>query len=186
MATCYLLDPGPSRFTVQAFASGMLSALAHSPVVAIRDFTGELRFDPDRFEDVSLRLAVRADSLEVTDNVRAGDRREIENTMRKEVLETERYPEIVFQSTGAAVSKVAESWYRLLLQGTLSLHGVVNTQQVDTQLRVLEDGMRLHGEFKLSQSAYRIKRVTAVGGMITLKDELKFAFDIVGQKGEER
>ena len=43
----YLLDQSASRFTVRVFASGMLSALGHSPTMAIRDFNGEASFDPD-------------------------------------------------------------------------------------------------------------------------------------------
>jgi hypothetical protein len=37
MAVHYRLNPGESRFTVQAFASGLLSFLGHSPTFAIRD-----------------------------------------------------------------------------------------------------------------------------------------------------
>ena len=42
MAVRYQLDPRSSRFTVQAFASGMLRAFAHDPIIVIRDFSGKL------------------------------------------------------------------------------------------------------------------------------------------------
>ncbi|HZY84092.1 MAG TPA: hypothetical protein VFE78_04635 [Gemmataceae bacterium] len=38
--TRYRLGPELRQFTVQAFASGMLSFLGHSPTFAVRDFTG--------------------------------------------------------------------------------------------------------------------------------------------------
>ena len=38
--TRYRLGPELSQFTVQAFASGMLSFLGHSPTFAVRDCTG--------------------------------------------------------------------------------------------------------------------------------------------------
>jgi hypothetical protein len=38
----------------------------------------------------------------------------------------------------------------------------------------------LRGEFGLHMSEYRIKPVTALGGSIKLKDELKGSFDIAG------
>ena len=186
MAIRYTLDPGASRFTVQAFAGGMLSVFAHNPVIAIRDFTGELLFEPDKPDATSFRMTVRADSLEVTDNVRPQDRQEIESTLRREALETATYPEIVFRSSAVSADKVADNWYRLQLRGELTLHGVTNAQAVDAQLRALGDEVRLGGEFKLSLSAYRIKRVTAAGGLITLKDELKFSFDVVGRQVDER
>ena len=47
-AVRYAIDGRISRFTVRAFASGMLSAFGHSPTIAIRDFAGEAQFNPDQ------------------------------------------------------------------------------------------------------------------------------------------
>ena len=182
MTVRYTLDPAPSRFTVQAFAGGMLSGLGHSPTFAIREFTGELCFTPETGADATFRLTVKADSLTVTDSVSPKDREEIEGRMRREVLETAANPEIVFQGTEITAGKVADNWYRLRLNGELALHGVKKPQPVDAQLRILDDQVRLSGQCTLLLSAYRIKPVSALGGMIKLKDELKFDFDLVGRK----
>ncbi len=80
----YLLDKSASRFTVRVFAGGMLSALGHSPTLAIRDFDGEAGFDPAVPSQASLRIKIRADSLEVTDDISSKDRREMESTMNAE------------------------------------------------------------------------------------------------------
>jgi len=177
----YLRDVSQSQFTVQAFARGALSALGHSPTFAVRAFTGEIRLAPEAIADAAIHLTVQADSLALADSVSAKDRAEIESRMRQEVLETAVYPQIVFQSTEIKPSKIAEGWYRLQIAGKLTLHGVTNPQQVDAQLRIIEDEIRLSGDCTLLQPAYRIKRVSALGGMITLKDELKIAFDLVGR-----
>jgi polyisoprenoid-binding protein YceI len=63
----YLLNKDASRFTVRAFAGGMLSALGQNPTIAIRDFTGEATFAPDAPGQASLRIQIQADSLEVMD-----------------------------------------------------------------------------------------------------------------------
>jgi polyisoprenoid-binding protein YceI len=181
MAVRSTFDPGPSRFTVQAFAKGLLAVFAHSPTFAVRDFAGELRFNPEPFGDAVLQVTVRADSLTLADNSSPRDRQEIERAMREEVLETAKYPEIAFRSTAVAADRIAEGWYRLRIRGELSLHGVKRGEAFEAQLRVLEGETRLSGEFPLRQSAYRIKPVSAVGGTITLKDELKLSFDIVGR-----
>jgi polyisoprenoid-binding protein YceI len=178
----YTLDPASSRFTVQAFAGGMLSGFGHSPTFAVRQFTGEVGFTPETLADASLRLTVRAESLTLTDSVSAKDRQEIEGQMRLEVLEAAAYPEIDFQSAGITADRVADNWYRLRIQGELRLHGVKRPQQVDAQLRILEDQVRLSGQCALSLSAYRIKPVTALGGLIKLKDELKLDFDLAGRE----
>ena len=41
----YLIDTSASRFTVQAFATGLLSSFGHNPTIAIRDYEGEIQSD---------------------------------------------------------------------------------------------------------------------------------------------
>lgn len=184
MTIHYKIDPKQSRFTAKAFASGMLSSFGHDPVLAVRDFTGEAQLTPDTFEDITLNIKVKADSLAVTNDVSEKDRNEIESKMRKEVLETATYPEITFRSTEASAGRIAGNWYRVKMKGDLSLHGVTNSEQIDTQVRVQGNILRASGEFTLKQSAYRIKPVSAAAGAIKLKDEIKFSFDIVAQREE--
>jgi polyisoprenoid-binding protein YceI len=184
MTVSYRLDATRSRFTVQAFARGLLSMFGHDPIIAIRNFTGEMRFTPEAAEPVSLQLTVTADSLQVVDNAKPKDRPEIEATMRKEVLDSASFSEIRFQSIAVIATRIADNWYRLRIRGNLFLRGVTGTEQVDAQLRLTDDDMRLSGEGTLRQSAYRIKPVTALGGMITVKDEVKLSFDLMGRRAD--
>jgi hypothetical protein len=69
------------------------------------------------------------------------------------------------------------------------LLGVTGKQLVETELRILDDGIRLSGTTRLSLSAFRQKQVTALVGMIKLKDGVQLAFDLFGRKesqGAER
>ena len=117
----YRFDPPHSRFTVQAFATGLLSAFAHSPTFTVGDYSGFLRFYPGRVADLSLELAIRADSLRLVDRVSDSDRREIENRMRTEVLDTSAYPEIAFRAEHAEADSMGSGRYRIRLGGDLSL-----------------------------------------------------------------
>jgi hypothetical protein len=47
----YALDPRKGSFTVQAFATGLLSAFGHSPRFAIRNFDGKAQFALARYVD---------------------------------------------------------------------------------------------------------------------------------------
>jgi polyisoprenoid-binding protein YceI len=181
MTVRYTFDPSLSRFTVQAFATGVLSAFAHSPTFAIRSFAGELLFDPDSLATVTLRITVQADTLELLDNVKPQDRADIVSRMRQEVLETSTYREIAFESRQITADKIAEGWYRLQLAGEFRLHGVRRPEQFDAQLRVTGEEARLSGRFNLPQSAYRIKQVSALGGAIKVKDELAIDFELTGR-----
>lgn len=185
MTNSYSVDAGASRLTVQAFASGMLSGFAHSPIFAADDLRGTFRFDPDTPADDVFELAVRADSLRLTDKVKEQDRLEISSTMQNQVLEVGKYPEISFRSTAIAPTQISDGWYRLKIQGDMRLRGTNNPLGIDAQLRLGEEAMRLSGEFAISMAAYRLKPVSALGGMIKLKDELKFKFDLVGGRQTE-
>lgn len=180
----YLIDKSSSKFTVRAFATGMLSSLGHSPTFAIRDFEGDLEFSPEATNRTSLRIHVKADSLEVMDDIKSKDRQEMESTMNQSVLETAKYPEIEFATTSVAATQLGEGRYQASLNGTLALHGVTRPIAVPTQVTLLGDMLRAGGEFPLLQSSFGIAPVSVAGGTLKLKDELKFVFDIVARKQE--
>jgi polyisoprenoid-binding protein YceI len=178
----YALDKSSSKFTVRAFATGMLSSLGHSPTFAIRDFAGEASFDPAVPAAASLGLRIRADSLELIDDIKSKDRREMESTMNQSVLESAKYPEIVFASTSVSSNTLGEGRYQVNVSGDLCLHGVTRPLRVPAQLTVLGDMFRAAGEISLSQTSFGIQPVSVAGGTLKLKDELKFTFDIVARK----
>src|ERR1700733_5290234 len=120
----YLTASDRSKFTVRAFATGLLSALGHSPTIAIPDFKGEALIDPNAIEESSLRILIQAASLVVTDDLSNKDREEIQRRMCDEVLECDSYPEIVYECTVGSASKTGEGQYWVALNGELSLHGV--------------------------------------------------------------
>src|SRR5262245_59483144 len=146
MGNRYRLDPGHSRFTVKAFATGLLSIFAHSPTFAVRDFAGVMDFGDGQIAGLRLKLTVRADALELVDHVKPADRAEIEGRMRREGLETATYPEIRFEATVASSERVSPGRYRVGLGGPLSLHGVTRAHLADAELLVFDDGVRLRGE----------------------------------------
>jgi polyisoprenoid-binding protein YceI len=180
----YSIDKSSSKFTVRVFATGMLSSLGHSPTFAIRDFDGDLQFSPDAPNQTSLRLKVRADSLEVMDDIKSKDRQEMEGTMNRTVLETAKYPEIAFSTTSVSTSQLGEGRYQANLTGNLTLHGLTQPVAIPTQVTLLGDMLRAGGEFPLLQSNFGIAPVSVAGGTLKLKDELKFTFDIVARKQE--
>jgi len=183
-ASRYLIDARISRFTVRAFASGVLSAFGHSPTIAIRDFTGEAQFSPDKLESASLHVVVKAVSLGVTDDVSDKDRREMEHEMHVNVLESARYPEIVFDCSRVSLDNPGNSQYSMKLLGNLTLHGVTNSMAIPARVAITGDMLRAFGEFSLRQSDYNIKLVSAIGGGLKVKDEVKFSFDIVAREQE--
>lgn len=169
---------------MQAFASGLISAVAHSPKIAIRDWTGEIEAPSSTLAGASLRVRVKATSLEVLDELRDDDRREIHRVMNKEVLETAEFPEVVYESSEIQPEKLRDDLYRVSVRGTLTLHGVSNDQDLGAQASLGVDSIRAYGSFTLLQTDYDIRIASIAGGALKLQDELKFSFYVVARKPE--
>lgn len=180
--TQYAIDAKASQFTVQAFAGGLISAVAHSPKIAIRDWTGDVSFVPDSLENATLKVVVKAAHMEVLDELRENDRRELHRVMNEEVLETRFYPEITYESTHISASRLRESTYTVNSNGPLMLHGITHDHPVQAQVAFGVDSFRAHGQFTLLQSEYGIKIVSIAGGTMSLRDQLKFTFFVVAHK----
>ena len=104
-STRYVIDTRTSQFTVQAFAGGLIAAIAHSPKIAIRDWSSVVDLASGKLESAFLKVRVKAASLEVLDELSGCDRRELHRVMNQKVLETTEFPEITYESTEVAVTK---------------------------------------------------------------------------------
>jgi polyisoprenoid-binding protein YceI len=173
----YVIDAQGSTFVAQAFATGMLSAFGHDPRIAIRTFGGELSFNltGSTVEGARLNIRIQADSLEVTDDISAKD--------KQEVLETDRFPEIVYECSRVSTSGSSDRCW-VALNGDLTLHGVTRSVPVSARVVINGSSVRATGDFSVRQSDYEIAAVSAAGGTIKLKDEVKLTFDIVARKKE--
>ena len=180
----YVVDARASRFTVQAFATGILSAMGHNPRIGIRNFSGEVDFDAESAQARGFRISMKADSAGVLDDISAKDRREIERMMNEQVLESAQYPEIVYEAPTVSIKHIEGKLYSATLVGTLSFHGVTHNQSIPTRVAVFDEMLRASGEFTLNQSDYGIKPVSVAGGTLKVKDELKFSFEMVARKQE--
>jgi polyisoprenoid-binding protein YceI len=177
----YRIDAGQSNFMVHAFVGGLLSGFGHNHNIAIKDISGEVQLTDGTVVPASLRMRIRADSLTVTDKVSDSDRQTIEKTMREEVLETGKHPEITFNSTTIEVIKNSDTQYQGNIWGDLTLHGVTHNVFIKAQLTFDQKTVRARGEFSLKMTDYSIKPPSVAGGTIKVKDTLKFDFNILSQ-----
>ncbi len=174
----YVVEPRTSRFQVQAFATGLLSALGHNPIFAVRGLVGDMSFREETMEEASLILRVDSSSLHLVDDVSERDRREIERNMHVEVLETALYPEIMFATDRVDILERNGDAWNVNLEGNLTLHGHTWAQSIHAKVSVSGAMLRAFGEFSIWQSDYHIKLISIGGGTLKLKDELKLRFDI--------
>jgi len=181
----YVIDPQGSTFIAQAFATGLLSSFGHSPKLAIRDFKGELSFSQNgmSIEGARLNISIQADSLEVSDDLAEKDRQEIHRKMCEEVLDTDRFSEIVYACSRVSASG-SGARYWVSLNGELRLHGVTRPMPVSARAVINGSSLRASGEFSVRQSQFGIAPVSAAAGAIKIKDEVKCTFDILARKQE--
>jgi polyisoprenoid-binding protein YceI len=77
---------------------------------------------------------------------------------------------------------MGEGSFTAMLNGDLALHGVTLKQAVSARVTLKGDTLRAAGEFSIRQSDYEIRPVSAAGGTVKLKDELKLSFDVAARK----
>ena len=161
------IDTKNSTLRVHVSKAGALSAFGHDHDIAAPIASGKVDTSAQ-----SVELEVDARSLAVKDAKASGkDRAEIQNTMLgPQVLDSTRYPRIVFHSTNAERAG-SNGWN---LRGDLTLHGETRPIVVEVSER---DGHYI-GRSLIKQSDFGIKPVKAAGGAVRTKDEVRIEFDI--------
>lgn len=182
----YVIDPRASRFTVQAFATGILSVVGHNPTIAIRDYDGDVQFVPGTYEKAFVQVKINASALEVLDEMKRGDREKLEHEMFNAVLDVARFPTVVYESRQVVVQKDGRGFLKVIATGDLAFHGVTHVHSVEARALDMDSVLRVFGDFTLRQSDYGIRQFSAAGGALRLKDELKFKFELVARREDER
>lgn len=179
----YKVDAAQSRFMVNANSSGVLWFLGHNHHIAARDFTGEIQLTPGMIELASLLLRVKADSLaETGEHFTEQQKQIITGTMRKQVLETEKYPEIVFKSAKVTTKKkIAENQYDLLIEGDLTLHDVTRRIVIPARVELSGEMIQATGNFEFDRDDYNVKAKAIKWGTIRVDDDMKLSFDILAR-----
>jgi polyisoprenoid-binding protein YceI len=161
------IDAAKSVMTVRVYKAGVLSALGHDHEIAapIADGTVDTALP-------QVELRVDASALRVRDpKASEKDRDEVEHTMLgPDVLDTERYPHIVFHSTAVEPSD-SGSWQ---VHGNLTLHG----QSHPVTVEVSEKAGHYIGNSLLKLTDFGIKPVRFAGGTVRVKDQIRIEFDI--------
>src|SRR4051794_13098389 len=107
----YAIDAALSTLRIRAFAGVAFAGMENSPTLAIGEFAGWARFAPRTFDQACIHTKVNAGSLTVVESMNEKDRNAIEHTIKRDVLEIEKYPEILFCSSRVSVNKAGEGQY---------------------------------------------------------------------------
>jgi polyisoprenoid-binding protein YceI len=163
-----VIDTQKSTITVHAGRAGLFSVAGHDHWISAPITAGEFN---DK-EDPHVRFTVDARGMTVKPDAKVSpkDQAEIQDTMQRQVLESEKYPVIQFRSSSA--KRVAEGIWKI--GGTLTLHGVDKPVSVD----VKRAGDAWTGNSRIKQTDFGIQPVSVAGGVVKVKNELEITFEI--------
>lgn len=172
-ATCLMaqdraIDVQRSTITIHVGKAGLFSVAGHEHCVEAPISSGVVHeSEPQRveFRVEAAKMQVKADP-----KIDAKTRAEIQKDMQEKVLESSRFPEILFRSW--RVEKQAESRWRV--DGALTLHGI--TKQISAS--VTRSGEAYTGSATLRQTDFGIEPITAFGGAVKVKNDLEIHFRI--------
>lgn len=179
----YKLDPSQSKFMAHANAGGLLWFKGHNHHLDAGDFSGQVEITEGTITPASLRLVVKAASLHETGADFTEPQKQIINKeLHDIVLHPDQYPDIIFQSTNVTVKTSTADRYEVKIDGDLTLHGVTRRITIPAVVTLTGDKLRAVGEFSIDRDDYKVKATSAFHGMVRVKNNIKFNFDIVGHR----
>jgi polyisoprenoid-binding protein YceI len=160
------IDTLKSALTIHVGKTGVFSGLGHEHEVRAPIQSGMA----DTGSHAAVEIHVDARALRVIDKGESEtDRAEVQKTMLgPEVLDSERYQEIVFKSTGAEATDQG-TW---TLRGTLTLRGKTRPVAVHVTLK----NGQYTGETTVKQTDFGITPPGKAG--VRAKDEVRIEFDV--------
>jgi polyisoprenoid-binding protein YceI len=157
-----------------SYKDGMGAKLAHDLVLRATNWSGTLNVDGSA-SGCSAALTVDPRSIEIVE-ARGGvkslsdkDRRDIDKNINEKVLETNKYPELKFESTSCTGSEP-----NLTAAGNMTIKGT--TRPVNVDLNV--NGTTVTGKTSISQKDFGIKPFSAMMGAIKLRDDVDFQMTV--------
>lgn len=171
-AGSYVLLP-TSRLDVKTGKSGLFGFAGHEHLIRARLFEGQVEYDPARPEATTVRIVLRTDGLEVLTPPDTAEIRKVTAAMRRDVLHTDSFPEIILVSRGVTATAAG---YRLVAEFTM--HGQSREVTIPVSVVFRGDTLVATAAFALKQTDFGIRPFRGgPGGTVRVADEVKFTID---------
>jgi polyisoprenoid-binding protein YceI len=164
-----------SRFEVRTGKAGVFGFAGHSHVVRARSVSGWVAYRADEPSSSRLEVTIPSESLEVLTPHDTAEIRKVTETMRSQVLQVSRFPQIRFTATNATPTNNG-----FHLAGELTMVGHTRPVPVDAVVRIAGDTLSAQGKFSVKQSDFGIEPIRAgPGGTVKVADRVDFTFAAV-------
>lgn len=166
-------DASTATCHVFTYKEGLLSKLAHDLKIEVTSFTIDASADAIEasFDPRSLRVACcMKDGREAPGTLSDRNKRTIEDSIAKDVLNAKRHPKITFTST--RIDPRDDGGFDI--QGDLALHGA----RRPVSLRVTREGGALQTRVRLHQPDFGIKPYQAMMGTLKIKPAVEVTLSL--------
>jgi polyisoprenoid-binding protein YceI len=176
----YGIDAANSRVVIEVGRSGMFGFAGHDHEVIAPAVTGRVTFDPGDWARSTVALQFDASALKVTGKGDPpADVPKVQNVMLGEqVLDVKRFQTVAFRSRRVLATPRPPSGADLVIEGDLTLHGETRPMTIRATTTVQPDGLTARGAFLIKQTDFGMTPVTAGGGTVRVKDEVRVQFDL--------
>jgi polyisoprenoid-binding protein YceI len=180
----YSVDTAQSKVEINVYKEGVFKAFGHDHLIAAKELSGQVQFDPQKMDQSAVRLKLPTKSITVIDPGESEkDRHDVQATMEGEkVLDVAKFPEIIFSSSSVSAVKKTPAGWELTLSGKLKFHGVEKAVTFPLHVHAEGNELRGQGEVSILQTDYGITPVKVGGGSVKVKDKLKITFTVVAHK----
>lgn len=164
-----------SRLEVRTGKAGLLGFAGHEHVIRAHAFSGQVVYYREQPAASHVTITVMAGGLEVVTPPDTAEIRKVTATMRTEVLDIARYPEITFASR-----TVRQSGDTLYVVGALTLRGQTRDVPGVFRVEIRSDTLRTTGTFTIRQTDFGIRPYRGgPGGTVRVADAVTFTIDAV-------
>lgn len=158
--------------SLYTYRTGLLRSVGHDLRLAVRRFEIEVgedeisaRFWPESIEVEGAMVDGELDRSALSNS----DRKKIKRNIRRDVLETDAYPEVRFDGS---YESEEEGIYRI--GGDLKIVGV----QESLRMTVRQESGRYRGDVELTPSNWGIEPYSALMGSLKLEDRVRVELDV--------
>lgn len=185
-AAVYTIDADRSLVTLRVYRAGRLAKLGHNHVITSASETGQawtngtpatsgfevrLAVADLVVDDPDARAAAGPDFPgELSEAARDGTRT---NMLRAEVLDGERYPEIVVRA-----ASLGGTWNQPTVAASVTLKGQTRSIDVPLAIERTDEVIVARGAFSILQSDFGITPFSIGGGAIAVADAVEISFEI--------
>ena len=177
----FTIDAANSEITISLAQEGLFRKRHPSHTVAVRTYTSKITLPKDEAK-AAVELTVEAKSLVNVDKTMGDfERKGFHQVLYNQVLESDKYPQIVFKSVAVSGIQKDGDKRTFTLSGDLSFHGVTKRVSFPVTATFGKEMIESKGSAKIKQSDYGITPYADGLGAIKIGDEMTINFSIVAK-----